>query len=117
MSCRLEAFADGLGDKNRRNNIARAAEGMNGRIFYRAKQYLHLICTVQLRQKMDTQEALRLQSGKGREMVVGGGVCQVTTTLYNAVLRAELEVAYRKNHSMMVNYVYPGMDAMVAPQG
>ena len=40
----------------------------------------------------------------------------MTTTLYNAVLRAELEVAYRKNHSMMVNYVYPGMDAMVAPQ-
>ena len=35
---------------------------------------------------------------------------------YNAVLRAELDVSYRKNHSMMVNYVYPGMDAMVAPQ-
>lgn len=45
---------------------------------------------------------------------VGGGVCQIATTLYNAVLRAELEVAQRQNHSMAVSYVKPSEDAAIA---
>ena len=44
----------------------------------------------------------------------GGGVCQVSTTLYNAVLNAELEVTQRSNHSMIVTYVKPSMDAAIA---
>ena len=44
----------------------------------------------------------------------GGGICQVSTTLYLAVLRAELEVTERHNHSMIVNYVKPSMDAAIA---
>lgn len=45
---------------------------------------------------------------------LGGGVCQVSTTLYNAVLRAGLEVVERYPHSQPVGYVPPGMDATVA---
>lgn len=45
---------------------------------------------------------------------VGGGVCQVSTTLYNAVLRAELDVTQRNNHSMTVTYVDPSADAALA---
>lgn len=45
---------------------------------------------------------------------VGGGICQVSTTLYNAVLKAELEVVERSNHSMIVGYVDPSMDAAIA---
>lgn len=45
---------------------------------------------------------------------VGGGICQVSTTLYNAVLRAELEVIERHNHSMIVSYVEPSADAAVS---
>lgn len=45
---------------------------------------------------------------------VGGGICQVSTTLYNAVLRAELEVTQRYNHSMVVTYVEPAADAAIA---
>ncbi len=44
----------------------------------------------------------------------GGGVCQVSTTLYNAVIRAELEVTERYAHSMIVNYVKPSSDAAIA---
>ncbi len=44
----------------------------------------------------------------------GGGICQVSTTLYNAVIRAELEVTERFNHSMIVNYVDPSADAAIA---
>ncbi len=45
---------------------------------------------------------------------IGGGVCQIATTIYNAVLRAELEVAQRQNHSMIVGYVKPSEDAAIA---
>lgn len=48
---------------------------------------------------------------------IGGGICQVSTTLYNAVLLAELEVTERHNHSMIVNYVSPSADAAIAESG
>lgn len=44
----------------------------------------------------------------------GGGICQVSTTLYNAVLEAELEITQRYNHSMIVTYVDPAADAAIA---
>lgn len=45
---------------------------------------------------------------------LGGGICQVSTTLYNAVLNAELDVTQRYNHSMIVTYVEPSADAAIA---
>ena len=45
---------------------------------------------------------------------MGGGICQVSTTLYNAVLRAELEVVERSPHSMTVHYVELSEDAAIA---
>ena len=44
----------------------------------------------------------------------GGGICQVSTTLYNAVLRAELNVTERSPHSMTVHYVDLSEDAAIA---
>ncbi|MBQ7565308.1 MAG: VanW family protein [Lachnospiraceae bacterium] len=45
---------------------------------------------------------------------LGGGICQVSSTLYNAVLRAELQVDERYNHSMIVTYVDLSSDAAIA---
>lgn len=45
---------------------------------------------------------------------LGGGICQVSTTLYNAALLAELEITERHNHSMIVSYVDPSADAAIA---
>lgn len=45
---------------------------------------------------------------------VGGGICQVSSTLYNTILRAELEVTMRYNHSMIVGYVPISSDATLA---
>ncbi|MCL1964095.1 MAG: VanW family protein [Firmicutes bacterium] len=47
------------------------------------------------------------------EKGVGGGICQVSTTLYNAVIQAGLEVISRTNHSVPVGYVELGADATV----
>ncbi len=44
----------------------------------------------------------------------GGGICQVSSTLYNAVLLAELQVDERSNHSMIVDYVPASGDAAIA---
>ncbi len=43
----------------------------------------------------------------------GGGVCQVSTTLYAAVVKADLEIVYRRNHSSPVGYIDRGLDATI----
>ena len=45
---------------------------------------------------------------------VGGGICQVSSTLYNAVLYANLEIVERTNHGFKPSYVKPGLDATVS---
>ena len=45
---------------------------------------------------------------------VGGGVCQVSTTLYNAVLLSGLKITESHPHSLPVNYIAPSFDAMVS---
>ena len=45
---------------------------------------------------------------------MGGGICQVSTTLYNALLLSEVEITERYAHSMLVSYVEPSMDAAIA---
>ena len=45
---------------------------------------------------------------------IGGGVCQVSSTMFNAVVKANLEITERRNHSLPVSYVDMGTDATVA---
>ena len=52
------------------------------------------------------------KNGK-HDVDVGGGICQVSTTLYNAALLADLKIIHRHNHSMPVAYVPLGRDATV----
>ena len=47
---------------------------------------------------------------------VGGGVCQVSTTLYNAALKSGLQITEFHPHSLQVGYVAPSRDAMVSSQ-
>ncbi|MFX3636827.1 MAG: VanW family protein [Candidatus Pristimantibacillus sp.] len=45
---------------------------------------------------------------------IGGGICQVSSTLYNAILRTGLEIVERRNHSLPVAYLPIGQDATFA---
>ncbi len=45
---------------------------------------------------------------------IGGGICQISSTLYNAVLKANLEIVERRNHQFVTSYVPEGRDATVA---
>ena len=58
-------------------------------------------------------EAGAYQNGKVIQSM-GGGICQVSSTLYNAVILAELGVEQRQPHSMLVDYVKPSQDAAIA---
>lgn len=58
------------------------------------------------------QEAPVIVQGK-MEPGIGGGICQVSTTLYNAVLLADLGIVERRNHSFPSSYVPIGLDATV----
>lgn len=55
-------------------------------------------------------------SYEGNKVVesMGGGICQVSTTLYNALLYAELEIVERYPHSLLVSYAEPSKDAAIA---
>ena len=48
---------------------------------------------------------------------LGGGICQVSTTLYNAVFAAGLTTTYRKSHTFVPTYITPGLDATVSFNG
>ena len=56
------------------------------------------------------QEAIIYQGGKA-VTGIGGGVCQVATTLYNTALYADLEILERHQHGLPVSYVKPSLDA------
>lgn len=102
----------GVGDVNRNANIALAAQSINsvvvmpGEVF----SYNELIGDCSL--ASGYKESTIYLNGK-LSTGVGGGICQVSTTLYNAVLRANLEIVQRRNHSLGVTYVPAGQDAMV----
>ena len=52
--------------------------------------------------------------GSKVEPGIGGGICQVSTTLYRAAMKANLRSVERTNHSMVVGYAEPGLDATVS---
>ena len=47
-------------------------------------------------------------------MGIGGGICQISSTLYNAALSANLEITERHQHSKIVPYIEEGKDATVS---
>jgi len=52
--------------------------------------------------------------GNKVEPGIGGGICQVSTTIYRAAMKSNLRSVERTNHSMVVGYAQPGLDATVA---
>ena len=98
---------------SRCNNIANAASKINGKVLYVGDVFSMLNTVTPFTKANGYYEAGSYSQGKVVDSI-GGGVCQVSSTLYNAVLRAELEVVRRNNHSMIVSYVDKSADAMIS---
>lgn len=94
-------------------NVKNATEKINGTVLYPGEEFSVYDSIGPLDASNGYELAGAYENGTTVESY-GGGVCQVSTTLYNAVIRAELEVTERFNHSMMVDYVQPSMDAAIA---
>ena len=94
-------------------NISVAAGKINGTVLYPGEEF----SVYETIGPLDAANGYELAGAYENGQTVqsyGGGVCQVSTTLYNAVILAELEVTERSNHSMIVTYVKPSMDAAIA---
>lgn len=94
-------------------NIEVATGRINGTVLYPGEEF-SVNETILQRTAANGYEKAGSYEGGQTVQSYGGGVCQVSTTLYNAVILAELEVTERLNHSMTVAYVPLSMDAAIA---
>ncbi|MBO4395323.1 MAG: VanW family protein [Eubacterium sp.] len=97
----------------RSKNLANAARLINGSVVMPGETFSVHDTISPLTEENGYYSAPSYSKGEVVDSI-GGGVCQVSTTLYNAVLRAELEIVARYPHSMVVSYVKPSMDAAIA---
>ena len=101
------------GNAPRAHNIARAAEAVSGCVLGAGESFSFNARTGVRTAENGYREAPIIKEGK-YVPGVGGGVCQVSTTLYNAALLAGLTVTEHHAHSLPVGYVEPSFDAMVS---
>ncbi|MGM9612321.1 MAG: VanW family protein [Butyricicoccus sp.] len=101
------------GNKPRTNNVRLACEHINGTILNPGDEFSYNNVVGQRTAERGFQSAGAYANGQVIDEV-GGGVCQPSSTLYMAVLRADLEVTERHNHSFTVAYTPLGEDATVS---
>lgn len=98
---------------NRGNNVKLGASRVNGIFLYPGEQ---VSFDELLHDDSDGQHFLEAPSYLNGQsvMTAGGGICQVSSTCYNAILRAGILPVKRFNHSMSVSYVPMGLDATIS---
>lgn len=101
------------GERNRTINLKLAAAAINGQIIQPGKTFSFNKTVGPRTKERGYLEATIFVGGK-KEQGLGGGICQVSSTLYNAVLNSKLKVVERHTHSLPVTYVPTGKDATVS---
>ncbi|MDA8443267.1 MAG: VanW family protein [Peptococcaceae bacterium] len=99
-------------DKNRTENLRRSAQALNNSIINPGEVFSFNKVVGSRSEENGYKEALVIEEN---ELVpgIGGGVCQVSSTLYNLALLADLPIVERHPHEFAVRYVPPGRDATV----
>lgn len=104
-------------DNEKRNkNINLACTGLNGYIVKPGQEFSFNQVLGQRTEERGYDYAPAYLEGQVVEEL-GGGICQVSTTLYNAVFAAGLTTTYRKSHTYVPSYITPGLDATVSFYG
>lgn len=98
---------------NRANNILLASEKINGTIVMPGEVFSYNKVVGNRTSSAGYKEAPIYVNGKVVDGI-GGGICQLSSTLYNSVLLANLEVVSRRNHYFMTSYVPASLDATVS---
>ncbi len=117
-----EAFPDLLSEyttiydpsnKNRSNNLSISAEKIDGTIVMPGEIFSYNQTVGERTIAAGYKEAGAYAGGRVVQDV-GGGICQTSSTLYNAALLANLEIVDRSNHQFLTSYVSASRDATVA---
>lgn len=103
----------GTSSAGRAQNVRNGASKINGKVLYPGEQFSVYEAVNPFTAENGYELAGSYENGTTVQ-TYGGGICQVSTTLYNAVIRAELAIDERFCHSMIVGYVKPSMDAAIA---
>lgn len=100
-------------DADRSKNVRTGAGHIDGTVLYPGEVFSAYEYVNPFTEENGYAMAGSFLNGKTVDSL-GGGICQVSSTLYNAVLNAELEIVERSPHSMMVTYVQASADAAIA---
>ncbi|MGN0150490.1 MAG: VanW family protein, partial [Clostridia bacterium] len=106
----------GSSTANRASNVARAASLINGKVLAPGEVFSFNSTVGKRTVANGFSTAPEYVNGKTVDGI-GGGTCQVSSTLYNAVLYSDLDIVSRTNHMFTVSYVPNGQDATVADGG
>lgn len=98
---------------SRSTNLAVGAAKINGHVLMPGEELSGYECLQPFTTANGYKTASAYENGQVVDSI-GGGVCQLATTLYNTSLEAELDITQRQNHSMIVTYVKPSRDAAIA---
>lgn len=97
---------------DRSTNLKLSASKINGTVLMPGEEFSYNKTVGKRTVEAGYKDAKIYQNGAVVDGL-GGGICQISSTLYNAVLLANLEVTERKNHSYTTSYVAAGRDATV----
>lgn len=119
---KIDVFPDELGsfstrydanNEDRSTNLNLAATKIDGTILSPGEEFSYNKIVGERSISAGYKEAKVYQNGAVVDGI-GGGICQISSTLYNAVVFANLEVTERYNHQFITSYVEAGRDATVA---
>lgn len=99
-------------NNNRNNNIQLSAQAISGMTVLPGEVFSFNAATGERTAAKGYKEAPAISGGQSRDEV-GGGVCQTSSTLFNAVARADLEIVERHPHAWPSSYIEKGLDATV----
>ncbi|MDL2295485.1 VanW family protein [Lachnospiraceae bacterium OttesenSCG-928-E19] len=109
----LGTYGTHAGGGDRWKNLEKGASMINGTVIMPGEEVSAHDMTAPYTEENGYYQATAYENGQVVDSIAGG-ICQVSTTLYNAVINAELEVTERAPHSMLVSYVDPSRDAAIA---
>ena len=101
-----------MSNKDRTTNLELAAEKINGTILSPGEEFSYNT-TVGARTISNGYKEAKIYSNGKVVDGIGGGICQISSTLYNAAMFANLNITTRYNHQFLTSYVAPGRDATV----
>lgn len=100
-------------NENRETNLKLSSEKINGTIIMPGEIFSYNKIVGERTIAKGYKEAAVYSGGKVINGI-GGGICQLSSTLYNAVVYANLEIVSRSNHMFLTSYVTAGRDATVS---